>query len=85
MQTIESFGAEAYSVSKMHQQSVCTNSPSVVGPSVVSLKVLKLDPIFWVFTINSASKYGSCLVVNGRTLNQNKNNVKTASLVAMDL
>lgn len=41
----------------------CTNSPSVVGSSVVSLKVLKLDPTFWVFKITSAAKYGSCLVV----------------------
>lgn len=61
----------------------CTNSPSVVGSSVVSLKVLKLEPTFWVFKITSAAEYGSCL--NGRTLNQNKNKMKTASLVTMGL
>lgn len=59
---IERFRAGAYSVYEMHRLCVRTNLPSV-GSSVVSLKVLKLDPIFWVFKITSASKYGSCLVV----------------------
>lgn len=39
----------------------CTNSPSVVGSSVVSLKVLKLDLTFWVFKIISTAEYGSYL------------------------
>lgn len=59
---IERSRAGAYTVYKMHRQHVCTNSPRVES-SVVSLKVLKLDPMFWVFKISSASKYGSCLVV----------------------
>lgn len=60
---IERFRAGAYSVYEMHRLCVRTNLPCVVGSSVVSLKVLKLDPKFWVFKITSAAKYGSCLVV----------------------
>lgn len=62
----------------MRRLCVCTDLPSV-GSSVVSLKVLKLDPIFWVFKITSASKYGSCLVVRWANTEpkqkQNKNSL----------
>lgn len=60
---IERFRAGAYSVYETHRLCVRTNSPGV-EVSVVSFKVLKLDPKFWVFKITSASKYGSCLVVS---------------------
>jgi len=59
---IERFKAGAYSVHEIHGLCVWTNL-SRVESSVVSSKVSKLDPIFWVFKITSASKHGSGLAV----------------------
>lgn len=84
MWMIQWFRAGAYSVYKTHRLCVRTNLPSVES-SVVSFKVLKLDPTFWVFKIISALKYGSRLVVRWESTGPKQKQIKTASLVAMVL
>lgn len=65
------FRAEPYSVYEIRGPCVRANLPRVEA-SVVSSKVSKLDPIFWVFKITSASKYGSGLAVRWKNATPKK-------------
>lgn len=84
MWMMQQFRAGAYYVYKIHRLCVRTNVLGV-GSSVVSLKVLKLDPTFWAFKIISALKYGSRLVVRWESTGPKQKQIKTASLAAMVL